>query len=102
MKCFLQKLGAADKLLSKTEVAKSKLEQLCRELQKSQKEEKEQNQLRCKQMQAVHAETVDSFKKSLAEIQQSVEAKQEHSRRVADVEKLSSSLNQFVKGGGGE
>jgi hypothetical protein len=43
---LFQKLDAAQKLLSKTEVAKSKLEQLCRELNKQQREEKEQNQIR--------------------------------------------------------
>jgi hypothetical protein len=99
-------------MLSKMEVAKSKLEQLCRELNKAQREEKEHNQLRfvpaveilvqkfqnfsfrLKQMQTTHTDTVESFKKSLAEIQQSVEAKQEHSKRVADVERLSNNLNQ--------
>uniref|UniRef100_A0A183BNG8 Alpha-taxilin n=1 Tax=Globodera pallida TaxID=36090 RepID=A0A183BNG8_GLOPA len=90
------KLNSAEKLLSKTEVAKSKLEQLCRELSKTHREEKEQNQLRCKQMQNMHAETVESFKKSLSEIQQTVEEKQEHSKRVADVEKLSKHLNQLT------
>lgn len=87
-------------MLSKTEVAKSKLEQLCRELSKAQREEKEQNHLRIKQMQTVHADSVESFKKSLAEIQQSVEAKQEHNRRVADVEKLSNNLTQYSLGRG--
>jgi hypothetical protein len=43
---FLQKLDATQKMLGKTELAKAKLEQLCRELSKQQREEKEQNQLR--------------------------------------------------------
>ncbi|KAL3072696.1 hypothetical protein niasHS_017670 [Heterodera schachtii] len=90
------KLSSVEKLLSKTEVAKSKMEQLCRELNKAHREEKEQNQLRCKQMQNVHADTVESFKKSLAEIQLSVEEKREHNKRVADVEKLSEHLNQLT------
>lgn len=83
-------------MLSKTELTKSKLEQLCRELNKFQKEEKEQNQQRFKIMKKTHEETVDTFKKSLAEIQQSVQAKQEHTNKVADVEKLSDSLNRLA------
>ncbi|KAF7634112.1 hypothetical protein Mgra_00006532 [Meloidogyne graminicola] len=90
------KNDSLQKMLSKTEMSKSKLEQLCRELSKAQREEKEANQLRLKNIQVAHAETVESFKKSLAEIQHSVESKQEHSKRVADVEKLSSNLNQMA------
>jgi hypothetical protein len=52
--------------------------------------------LRLKQMQTVHSDTVDSFKKSLADIQQNMEAKQEHSKRVAEVEVLSNNLNQLA------
>uniref|UniRef100_A0A914GR13 Uncharacterized protein n=1 Tax=Globodera rostochiensis TaxID=31243 RepID=A0A914GR13_GLORO len=54
------------------------------------------SRIECKQMQNMHAETVESFKKSLSEIQQTVEEKQEHSKRVADVEKLSKHLNQLT------
>ncbi|KAL7074122.1 hypothetical protein ACQ4LE_006695 [Meloidogyne hapla] len=90
------KLDSVQKMLSKTELSKSKLEQLCRELSKAQREEKEANQHRLKHIQAAHADTVESFKKSLADIQHSVESKQEHSKRVADVERLSNNLNQMA------
>lgn len=46
-------------------------------------------------MQTVHSDTIDSFKKSLAEIQQNMEAKQEHTKRMAEVEILSNSLNKY-------
>uniref|UniRef100_A0A915LMR0 Uncharacterized protein n=1 Tax=Meloidogyne javanica TaxID=6303 RepID=A0A915LMR0_MELJA len=71
------KLDSVQKMLSKAELSKSKLEQL-------------------KHIQATHADTVESFKKSLADIQHSVESKQEHSKRVADVERLSTNLNQMA------
>ncbi|CAK5090258.1 unnamed protein product [Meloidogyne enterolobii] len=90
------KLDSVQKMLSKAELSKSKLEQLCRELSKAQREEKEANQMRLKHIQATHADTVESFKKSLADIQHSVESKQEHSKRVADVERLSTNLNQMA------
>lgn len=83
-------------MLSKTELSKSKLEQLCRELNKSQKDEKEQNQQRLRLMKKTHDETVESFKKSLTEIQQSMAAKQEHNEKVADVERLSENLNTLA------
>lgn len=84
-------------MLSKTELSKSKLEQLCRELNKSQKEEKEQSQQRFKIMKKTHEETVDAFKKSLAEIQQSVQSKQEQKSKAADVEKLSDNLDRLAE-----
>lgn len=82
-------------MLSKTEFSKSKLEVLCRELNKVQKAEKEQNQQKLKLLQKTHQETVDSFKKSLNEIQMSVTAKNEHSEKMADVERLSLSLSNL-------
>jgi hypothetical protein len=45
-------------------------------------------------MQTVHADTVDSFKKSLGDIQQNMADKQEYTKRVADVERLSNDFNQ--------
>ena len=105
-----------EKMLSKAELSKSKLEQLCRELQKALKEEKEQSgvctttikhllafplieyslQHRLKLMQRTYQESVDSFKKSLADIHQSYNAKEEHNKKVAEVEKLSENLNQLA------
>lgn len=92
-----RKLSSVEKMLSKTELSKSKLEQLCRELNKSQKEEKEQSQQRFKIMKKTHEETVDAFKKSLAEIQQSVQSKQEQKSKAADVEKLSDNLDRLAE-----
>lgn len=46
-------------------------------------------QHKLKLMQRTHQESVDSFKKSLADIQLSYDAKQEHNKKVAEVEKLS-------------
>ena len=77
-------------------MAKSKMEQLCRELNRASKDEKDQNQQRLRLMQITHVDTVNSLKKSLNEIQLSVEAKQEHSQKVAEVERLSVNLNQYV------
>lgn len=93
---FEKKVNSLEKQLSKTEMAKSKLEELCRELNKSNKDEKEQNQLRLKALQTVHNDTVNNLKKSLSEIQQSVGAKNEHDKKVAEVEKLSFNLNQLA------
>lgn len=76
-------------------MSKSKLEMLCRELNKVQKTEKEQNQQKLKLLQKTHQDTVESFKKSLMDIQVSVVAKNEHSEKMADVERLSSSLTNL-------
>jgi DNA anti-recombination protein RmuC len=87
-----------EKQLSKAEMAKSKLEELCRELNKANKNEKELNQQRLKSLQLTHGETVNGLKHTLSEIQESVAAKQEHTKRVAEVEKLSTHLNELVVG----
>lgn len=47
-------------------------------------------------MQKTHQESVESFKKSLAELQLSMAAKKEQKERMEDVERLSHSLNQLA------
>jgi len=74
-------------------MAKSKLEELSRELNKSLKAEKELNNQKLKTLQASHNEAVNSIKQNF---QQSVESKQDHALRVAEVEKLSDHLNQLA------
>lgn len=71
-------------MLSKTELSKSKLEQLCRELQ-----------TRNKSQEQAHQQAVEAFKKSLADIQKSVDARKEQT--VPNVEKLSANLNELAK-----
>jgi chromosome segregation ATPase len=70
-------------LLSKTEVSKSKLEHLCRELQ-----------TRNKQQEQAHQQTVEAFKKSLGDIQKSVDARKD--QHMPNVEQLSANLNDLA------
>uniref|UniRef100_A0A7E4UML8 GED domain-containing protein n=1 Tax=Panagrellus redivivus TaxID=6233 RepID=A0A7E4UML8_PANRE len=90
-----KKVTALESMLTKTEMAKSKLEDLCRELNKSSKEAQERNAQKFKLMEENHVLTVEKLKESLADIQKSVTAKHEVEKRAVDVEKLSDSLKEL-------
>uniref|UniRef100_A0AC34F5D3 Alpha-taxilin n=1 Tax=Panagrolaimus sp. ES5 TaxID=591445 RepID=A0AC34F5D3_9BILA len=82
-------------MLTKTELSKSKLEELCRELNKANKEISEKNTQRLRLLEENHRNTVENLKASLGDIQKTVNDKREHTQRVADVEQLSTSLKDL-------
>jgi chromosome segregation ATPase len=82
-KLLSKKVDSLETLLSKTEVSKSKLEHLCRELQ-----------TRNKQQEQTHQQTVEAFKKSLGDIQKSVDARKD--QHMPNVEQLSANLNDLA------
>lgn len=82
-------------MLTKTELAKTKLEELCRELNKSNKEIQEKNHQKFKLLEEQHAQTVEKLRESLGDIKKTVDEKEEQSKKVADVEMLSSNLKQL-------
>jgi chromosome segregation ATPase len=82
-KLLSKKVDSLETLLSKTEVSKSKLEHLCRELQ-----------TRNKQQEQAHQQTVEAFKKSLGDIQKSVDARKD--QHMPNVEQLSANLNDLA------
>ena len=81
-------MSSVEKLLSKTELAKSKLEELCRAI-------KTQNEERLKKMEQAHSETIASLKESLSDIQKSVSAREDQKKAVADVDNLSGQLKEL-------
>ncbi|CAD5207162.1 unnamed protein product [Bursaphelenchus okinawaensis] len=87
-----KKLQSTEKMLSRAELSKSKLEELCRELNRSKKEEADRNVQKLKEIERNHQETVENFKKSLGDIQLSVDARKEQAKRMQDVEEISKSL----------
>lgn len=57
----------------KTELAKSKLENLCREMQKSQRKSHEEHVEKLRELERNRKEMIDQFKQSVASIQVGVE-----------------------------
>lgn len=90
-----RKVSTLEGLLTKTEVAKAKLEELCRELSKRNKEISESNAQRLKLLEENHRTTVEHLKESLGDIQATVNQRREQTQRVADVEQLSASLKDL-------
>ncbi|CAD5210549.1 unnamed protein product [Bursaphelenchus xylophilus] len=90
-----KKLQNTEKMLSRAELSKSKLEELCRELNRSKKEEADRNVQKLREIERNHQETVENFKKSLGDIQSSVDARKEQAKRMQDVEDISKSLTSL-------
>ncbi|KAI6178419.1 hypothetical protein M3Y98_00498900 [Aphelenchoides besseyi] len=65
---------------------------LCRQLNRSKKEDAEANFQQLKRMEQAHAESLDKFKSSIGDMQLSIEGRKEQAQRMEDVEKLSASL----------
>jgi chromosome segregation ATPase len=81
----------------RTMLAKLKLETLCRELQKCNKQVKEENVERLKQMEQSRQDMVDQFKASLSDIQKSMDAGKERSERLsADNQQLAAKLRELA------
>lgn len=79
-------------MLSKSELSKSKLEDLCRQLNKQKKDEAEASVLKLKKLEKIHHDTVEGLRNSLVEIQQSVNSRDEQAKKMKDVEEISKSL----------
>jgi chromosome segregation ATPase len=90
-----KQVGMLQGMLTKTELSKAKLEELCRELNKANKEISEKNAQRLRLLEENHRNTVEKLKESLGDIQKTVNEKREHTQRVADVEQLSTSLKEL-------
>ena len=79
-------------MLTKTELSKSKLEELCRVFQSSAKEIEEQSNKKLKLMEEQHNLSIERLKSTLQDISSKVNLKEEHARNVANVEELSAQL----------
>lgn len=86
-----KKVSNLEKALSKTELAKTKLEELCRNLNNS-KKEADRNYLKLKQIEESNREAMENFKTSISDIQKSVEDRKTQAQRMQDVEQLTTSL----------
>jgi hypothetical protein len=76
-------------------LAKIKLEELCRELNRTNKEIKEKNEERLKKMELAHSEIIASLKASFLDIQKSVTAREDQKKCIADVDNLSEKLKRL-------
>lgn len=65
----MKKVETVESVLMKTELAKSKLENLCREMQKSQKKAHDEHYEKLKTLEKNRQELIDQFKSSVANIQ---------------------------------
>uniref|UniRef100_A0A914VJW2 Alpha-taxilin n=1 Tax=Plectus sambesii TaxID=2011161 RepID=A0A914VJW2_9BILA len=93
-----KKLERKEQDHQKTLLAKTKLETLCRELQKFNREIKEENLERLKKHEASRQEMVEQFRRSLGEIQQSMDSGKDRSERLAeDNQELSTKLKGLAE-----
>jgi uncharacterized protein YaaN involved in tellurite resistance len=79
-----KKIGSLEKTLGKTQLAKTKLEELCRNLNNS-KKEADRNYAKLRQIEESNRESMEHFKTSINEIQKSVETRKEQAQRMQDV-----------------
>lgn len=75
-------------------MARTKLEELCRELNRS-KKESDRNYQKLRQVEEANREAMENFKVSLGDIQKSVDSRKEQAQRMQDVENLSTSLTNL-------
>ncbi|TKR93857.1 hypothetical protein L596_008234 [Steinernema carpocapsae] len=78
---YEKKIQYADGVINKLELAKARLELLCRELQKQNREATEAHLEKCKLMEKSREEIISQFQSSLKEIQDSVDSgRQNHTK----------------------
>lgn len=82
-------------MLTKTELSKSKLEELCRVFQNSAKDIEETSNKKFKLLEEQHALSIEKMKSTLADISSKVNLKEEHAKNVANVEELSAELKKL-------
>ncbi|KHN77849.1 Alpha-taxilin [Toxocara canis] len=95
-----KKMETLESVLMKTELAKGKLESLCREMQKAQKKAHDEHVEKLKALEKSRKEMIDQFKESVATIQKSMETGRETSERLTTdnanlSEKLKSLANEY-------
>lgn len=91
---------ALESVLMKTELAKGKLESLCREMQKAQKKTHDEHVEKLKTLEKSRKEMIEQFKESIATIQKSMETGRETSEKLSSdnanlAEKLKTLANEY-------
>lgn len=81
---LIKKVETVEAVLMKTELAKSKLENLCREMQKAQKKTHDEHYEKLKMLEKNRKELIEQFKDSVANIQKSMEAGRETSEKLTN------------------
>ncbi|VDN00894.1 unnamed protein product [Thelazia callipaeda] len=79
-----KKVEVLKNLLMKTELAKSKLENLCREMQKAQRKAHEEHVDKLRELERNRKGMIEQFKESVAGIQKSMESGRETSERLTN------------------
>ncbi|CAG9539799.1 unnamed protein product [Cercopithifilaria johnstoni] len=79
-----KKVETVEGVLIKTELAKSKLENLCREMQRTQRKAHEEHVERLRELERNRKDMIEQFKESLAGIQKSMESGRETSEKLTN------------------
>ncbi|VDN38440.1 unnamed protein product [Gongylonema pulchrum] len=79
-----KKIETLESVLMKTELAKSKLENLCREMQKAQRKANEEHGEKLRELEKNRKDMIEQFKESVAGIQKSMESGRETSERLTN------------------
>ncbi|VDN86522.1 unnamed protein product, partial [Brugia pahangi] len=79
-----KKVETVEGVLMKTELAKSKLENLCREMQRAQRKAHEEHVEKLRELERNRKDMIEQFKESVAGIQKSMESGRETSEKLTN------------------